>query len=78
MKYFAKIPLTFVDEDNINWLVIEPHIHNNIIVGYYLFFHEEISESCKYDQWFDTLDKAFNTAEDYGVNKKDWEVLHEN
>ena len=78
MKYIGKIPAEKIDDDNIKWLVIEPQIHNNSVVGYYMFLHESINEPCKWDNWYQTLEIAFEAGEAYGVKKENWEVLSEN
>lgn len=73
MKYIAKVPKAFVDKDNIQWLVIEPQLHNGQEVGCYLFLHKDINQPCESDLWFQSIDFAFQSAEeDFGVKKEDW------
>lgn len=78
IKYIGKIPLEKVDDDNIRWLVIEPQTHDNKIVGYYMFLHEDINKPCKWDNWYQTLEVALDAGEDYGIKKENWEILNEN
>jgi hypothetical protein len=73
-KYIGKVPLDKVDDDNIRCLVIAPHIHDNKIVGYFMFLHEDINKPAKWDNWFQTLDVAFEAAEAYGIHKESWQT----
>jgi hypothetical protein len=49
-RYIGKIPEQD-RQDDIKWLVIEPHVHNNPIVGYYMYYHEELHLPAKWDNW---------------------------
>ena len=73
MKYIAKIPGDNIDEDNIRWLIIEPHLHNGEIVGYFMYFNENLNES-KWDNWYQNLETAFETGEAYGIGRTDWKI----
>lgn len=77
MKYIAEIPLEYI-EDNIKWLEIVPQMHENIIVGYFMYLYEDISKPAKWDNWYQTLEIAFDAGEDYGVKKEFWKSLSEN
>ena len=77
MRHIAKIPFEQI-ENNIKWLLIEPHVHDGIVVGYYLFHHQELNEPCESDTWFEKLEFAKQSAfEDYGIIESDW-ILKEN
>ena len=71
LKYIAKIPNDFQSE-GVEWLVIEPHMNKDIIVGYYLFGHQDLNEPSEWDIWLETLEDAFEAGKGYGVEKSDW------
>lgn len=75
VKYRAEIPEHFVRTDNIRWLEIAPQLHNNIVCGFYMFLYSDINEPCLYDNWYQTLEVAFEVGEDYGVAKEAWELI---
>jgi len=69
-KYIGKIPALFIiADDNIEWLVIEPHVNNNEIIGYYMYLHKNISEPALWDNWYPSLEIAFEAGEAYGLKK---------
>ena len=74
VRYTGKIPADFVGTDNIKWLIIEPQVHNNSIVGYFMYLHENINEPAKWDNWYPALDVAFEAGEAYGLKKEDWDI----
>lgn len=77
-KYIGKISEANIGDDNIKWLVLEPHVHKNSTVGYYMFFHENINQPAVWDNWYQSLEIAFEAGKDYGIKKEDWQAVNSN
>jgi len=78
VKYIRKIAQEYVSEENIRWLVIQPHIHNNAVIGYYMYLHKDLNEHAMWDNWYQSLEIAFEAGEAYGLKKPDWKILNSN
>jgi hypothetical protein len=43
--------------------------------GVFVFLYEDVTQPCRYDWWFQTIEEALQFAEDnYGVRPHEWET----